>query len=312
MAGIKILGLGKSRGDVTVTNQDMEKMVDTSDQWIRSKSGIRSRYFAVEKTNEDMAVEAAEEAIKKSGIDRADIGACIVCTFTAENNSPAVSCGVAGRLGLSQELMAFDINGACAGFIFGCNVARGLLSPADMRGKYALVIGSERISPYVDMEDRTTCVLFGDGAGAAVLAFDEDAEFWFSSGAIANKDVLYAGDEDRTIKMAGQEVYRFAVGQVPQSIKDVLEKSGKSEEEIDWFVCHQANERIIDNVARRFEGSRDKFFKNMYEYGNTSAASIPIALCEMDEKGMLKKDGPVVCSGFGAGLTYGSMVITKG
>lgn len=312
MAGIKVIGLGRSRGEKVVTNFDMEKIVETSDEWIRTKSGIRSRYFAEEKTNEDMAVEAAQAAIEKSGINKEDIALCIVCTFTSEDSTPAIACGVAGRVGLSEELMAFDLNGACAGFIFGCNLANGFLASENMKGKYALVIGSERISPLMDMTDRGSCVLFGDGAGAAVLQYDENAEFSFTSGCIANKDVLYCGGENGKIKMAGQEVYRFAVSQVPKSIKKLLSIAEKTEEEIDWFICHQANERIIDNVARRISKDSDKFFKNLYNYGNTSAASIPIAMCEMDEQNLLKENSKIVCSGFGAGLTFGSMLITKG
>lgn len=312
MAGIKVIGLGKSRGERAVSNQDMEKIVDTSDQWIRSKSGIRSRYFAVEKSNVDMAVEAAETAILKSGIDRKEIGLCIVCTFSAEDRAPAVACSVAGRLGLSENLMAFDLNGACAGFIFGCNLANNFLSAENQKNRYALVIGSEKISPLINMEDRGSCVLFGDGAGAAVLQYEEDVDFVFTSGCSANREVLHCSGEEGKIKMSGQEVYRFAVSTVPRSINDLLIKAKKCEEDIDWFICHQANERIIDNVARRIGGDERKFFKNLYDYGNTSAASIPIAMCEMDEQNMLEKGSKIVCSGFGAGLTYGSMYITKG
>ena len=311
MAGIKIVSLGKSRGEKRVTNEDFEKIVDTSDQWIRSKTGIRSRYFAEEKSNEDMAFEAAKEAITKSGIRAEDIGLCIVCTFSAENSSPAVACGVAGRLGLSENVLAFDLNGACAGFIFGCNVANGILSADNMKGKYGLVIGSEKISPLIDMEDRATCVLFGDGAGAAVLKFDEDVQFEFTAGCSANKEVLFCGGKERKIRMAGQEVYRFAVSTVPESIKKLLKIADRKEEEIDFFVCHQANVRIIDGVSRRITKDSDKFYKNLYNYGNMSAASVPVALCEMDEDGLLDNGKSIVCSGFGAGLTYGSMLITK-
>lgn len=312
MAGIKIIGLGRAEGEQIVTNDDLAKIVDTSDEWVREKTGIRSRFFAGTKTNEDMAVEAAVQAVEDAGIDKKDIGVCILCTFTPDDHTPAVACNVAGRLGLPEEILAMDLNAACAGWIFGCNLANGLLAPGGShQGKYALIVGSEKISPLMDMGDRATCVLFGDGAGAAVLAYDEAAEFTFYGGCSPNKEILYCSKEDTAIKMAGQEVYRFAVGKVPEAIKTVLAKSGHEEEDIDHYVCHQANERIIDNAARRMKKSKEKFFKNLYRYGNTSAASIPIALCEMKEQGLLKSGDKMVCTGFGAGMTYGCMLITN-
>lgn len=308
MAGIKIIGLGKSQGDKVVTNDDLAQIVDTSDQWVRAKTGIKSRYFAENKTNEDMAFEAARQAIENAGIDRKEIAMCIVCTFTPDDYTPAVACNVAGRLGLLEQIQAYDINGACSGFIYGCNLANGLL--ACQQEKYALVIGSEKISPLMDMTDRGTCVLFGDGAGAAVLKYDAAADFVFYAGCAANKEILYCSRQDTAIKMAGQEVYRFAVSKVPECIKAVLDEAGYTDKEIDHFVCHQANERIIDNAARRISKDTDKFFKNLYDYGNTSAASIPIALCEMEEQGLLHAGSKLVCTGFGAGLTYGCMLVT--
>lgn len=312
MAGIKIIGLGRAEGEQIVTNDDLAKIVDTSDEWVREKTGIRSRFFAGKKTNEDMAVEAAMQAVEDAGIDKEEIGVCILCTFTPDDHTPAVAAGVAGRLGLPEEILAMDLNAACAGWIFGCNLANGLLAPGGShQGKYALIVGSEKISPLMDMGDRATCVLFGDGAGAAVLEYDSEAEFAFYGGCSPNKDILYCSKEDTAIKMAGQEVYRFAVGKVPEAIKAVLEKSGHDEEDIDHYVCHQANERIIDNAARRMKKSKEKFFKNLYRYGNTSAASIPIALREMKEQGLLQSGDKMVCTGFGAGMTYGCMLITN-
>lgn len=308
MAGIKIIGLGRAEGDRVVTNDDLAQIVDTSDQWVRAKTGIRSRFFAENKTNEDMAFEAAAQALKQAGVAKEDIAMCIVCTFTPDDYTPAVACNVAGRLGLDEQIMALDINGACSGFIYGCNIANGLLASGS--GKYALVIGSEKISPLMDMSDRATCVLFGDGAGAAVLEYDEAAQFVFYGGCAANKEILYCSRQNTAIKMAGQEVYRFAVSKVPACIKEVLAEAGCTDADIDYFVCHQANERIIDNAARRISKDKEKFFKNLYSYGNTSAASIPIALCEMEEQGLLSPDSKMVCTGFGAGLTYGSMLIT--
>ncbi|MDD7719478.1 MAG: ketoacyl-ACP synthase III [Eubacteriaceae bacterium] len=309
MAGIRILGLGKAQGDRKVTNDDLSKTVDTSDEWIRKKSGIKSRYFAEEKTNLDMAVEAAEKAVKSSGIEKKDIALCIVCTFTSDDYTPGTACGVSGALGLEEEIIAFDLNGACSGFVLGCKMANEYLRT--MPDKYALIIGSEKISPVMDMEDRGTCVLFGDGSGAAVVGFDQEAEFSFFGGCIPDRQVLGA-KRGGYIEMAGQEVYRFATSKLPQCIDTILERTGHAPEEIDWYVCHQANERIIDTAARRVPREiRDRFFKNLYDYGNTSAASIPIALAEMEEKKMIKPGQKLICTGFGAGLTYGSMLISR-
>lgn len=309
MAGIKIVGLGKSHGDVKVTNIDMEKIVDTSDQWIQEKTGIVSRYFAVEKSNEDLAYEAAIDAISDSGVSIESIDYLILATFTPDDYTPATACRVAGRLGLKEEVMAFDINAACAGFIFGCNIANGLLASSGKKESIALVIGSERISPLMNMDDRTTCVLFGDGAGAAVIRYDEDCKFAFYGGCNSDRDVLFCDREKGHIHMKGQEVYRFAVSKVPEAIKATLKVAGLEKEDVCHYVCHQANERIIDNAARRIRGQEKKFYKNLYEYGNTSAASIPIALTEMKEEGLFKGKPSAICTGFGAGLTYGSMYI---
>lgn len=307
MAGIKIIGLGRSEGNRVVTNDDLAKIVDTNDAWIQEKTGIKSRFFAENKTNEQMAIEAAEKAIAQAGINKEDISMMFVCTFTPDDFTPAVACSVLGKLGLKETTLALDINGACSGFIYGCNIANGMLASA--KGGYALVIGSEKISPLMDMTDRATCVLFGDGAGAAVLAYDEEAEFIYYGGCASNRDILYCGKNGENIQMAGQEVYRFAVSKVPECINKVLELADLTDKDIDYFVCHQANERIIDNAARRISKDKEKFYKNLYRYGNTSAASIPIALSEMDEEGLLKPGTKLVCTGFGAGLTYGSMFI---
>lgn len=309
MAGIRIIGLGKSTGDQKISNDDLSKSVDTSDAWIREKSGIESRYFAKEKSNSDMALEAAEMAISDAGIDKSRIGYIIVCTFTPDAFTPSVACHVAGRLHLRENVMAMDLNGACTGFIYGCNTVNGMLATEKSTEKtYGLVIGSEKISPFMDMKDRTTCVLFGDGAGAAVVEYESNSHFNFYGGCQPREDILHCY-KDAFIEMSGQEVYRFAVSKVPSCIDTVINASGIGPEEIDWFVCHQANERIIDHVARKFKGQTEKFYKNLYQYGNTSAASIPLALCDMAQEGLLRNGNRIVCTGFGAGLTFGSMLI---
>lgn len=306
MAGVVIRGTGKATGDVKITNNRLAETVDTSDAWIREKTGIRSRYFAKKKDNRDMAFEAGLKAVEHSGINKENIGVVIVSTFTPDDATPATACTVAEKLGISGNVISLDLNGACSGFIYGCKVAEGFLK--DMEKPYALVIGSEKISNWMDMNDRSTCVLFGDGAGAAVLEYRSDANFSFYGGSRPEYETLNC-PQDGKISMAGQEVYRFAVSTVPLCIKKVMEKAELKVKDIDYFVCHQANERIIDQIARRIMGEKEKFYKNLYEYGNTSAASIPIALDDMYREGKLKNGTKLLCTGFGAGLTYGGMLI---
>lgn len=307
MGGIRIAGYGRSHGDKTVTNDELALTVDTSDSWIREKTGIRSRFFAEQKTNADMAAAAAAGAIAQSGVDPALIELVLVCTFTPDKATPSVACEVAGRLGLAERIMALDINGACSGFIYGCALADSMMKAR--HGRYGLIIGSEKISPLMDMADRNTCVLFGDGAGAVVVRYEEEGMFESISGCVPDDDVLHCRRFDPAIEMKGREVYRFAVSSIAGCTRDILTLTGLRPADIDHYVCHQANERIIDSAAARTGVPADRFFKNLYSYGNTSAASIPIALCEMEEAGLLKAGEKVICTGFGAGLTYGTMLL---
>lgn len=311
MAGIKITGIGGSKGEKSVTNFDLAKTVDTSDEWIRSKTGIVSRYFAGERTNADMALEAGEKAMKDADAKPQEIGLLIVCTFTPDDRTPGVACEVSGRLGLSENALCLDVNGACSGFIYGCILANGFLSSRKGQRK-ALVIGSEKISPLLNMNDRSTCVLFGDGAGAAVLEYDEDADFFSVYGCISDREVLGCGSGNASIHMAGQEVYRFAVNKSSEATKALMTGNDISEKDVDHFVFHQANERIIASSIARLGLPKEKFFVNVSEYGNTSAASVPLAMADMREKKILKEGQKLICTGFGAGLTYGSMYIQFG
>lgn len=311
MAGIKITGIGGSKGEKSVTNFDLAKTVDTSDEWIRSKTGIVSRYFAGERTNADMALEAGEKAMKDADAKPQEIGLLIVCTFTPDDRTPGVACEVSGRLGLSENALCLDVNGACSGFIYGCILANDFLSSRKGQRK-ALVIGSEKISPLLNMNDRSTCVLFGDGAGAAVLEYDEDADFFSVYGCISDREVLGCGSGNASIHMAGQEVYRFAVNKSSEATKALMTGNDISEKDVDHFVFHQANERIIASSIARLGLPKEKFFVNVSEYGNTSAASVPLAMADMREKKILKEGQKLICTGFGAGLTYGSMYIQFG
>ena len=311
MAGIKITGIGGSKGEKSVTNFDLAKTVDTSDEWIRSKTGIVSRYFAGERTNADMALEAGKKAMKDADAKPQEIGLLIVCTFTPDDRTPGVACEVSGRLGLSENALCLDVNGACSGFIYGCILANGFLS-SRTGAKKALVIGSEKISPLLNMDDRSTCVLFGDGAGAAVLEYDEDTDFFSVYGCTSDREVLGCGSGKASIHMAGQEVYRFAVNKSSEATKTLMTGNDISEKDVDHFVFHQANERIIASSIARLGLPKEKFFVNVSEYGNTSAASVPLAMADMRDKEIMKEGQKLICTGFGAGLTYGSMYIQFG
>ena len=308
MQGIKIVATGRALPQKVVTNDDLSRLVDTSDEWISTRTGIRQRYFCEEETCQSLAILAAKRAVEKAEIDKKQIGLVIVATATGDHVFPSVACMVQNALGLETEVLAFDLSAACSGFLYGLGVCRSVLSGQDK--KYALLIGSEQMSRILDMEDRSTCVLFGDGAAAAVLTLEEN-EFYQKAWSDGNDEVLSCkgvGYKNQHLLMEGSKVFKFAVKAIAQGIDEILEKAGKTMEDIDYVVCHQANERIIDHVSRKYEGV--KFYKNMDRYANTSAASIPIALDEMYEKGMLKEGMQIICVGFGAGFTWSSALLT--
>lgn len=308
MQGIKIVATGRALPRKIVTNDDLSRLVDTNDEWIRTRTGIRQRHFCEEETCQSLAIEAAFQAVERAGINKQEIGTVIVATATADNVFPSVACMVQNALGLSKEVLAFDLSAACSGFLYGLGVCHSVL--LNQKKKYALLIGSEQMSRILDMEDRSTCVLFGDGAGAAVITLDKN-EFYQKAWSDGNSEALSckgAGYDNQYLSMEGSKVFKFAVKVIAQGIEEILAESGKTIGEIDYIVCHQANERIIDHVSRKYEGV--KFYKNMDRYANTSAASIPIALDEMYEKGMLKEGMQVILVGFGAGFTWSSALLT--
>lgn len=308
MQGIKIVATGRALPRKIVTNDDLSRLVDTNDEWIRTRTGIRQRHFCEEETCQSLAIEAAFQAVERAGINKQEIGTVIVATATADNVFPSVACMVQNALGLSKEVLAFDLSAACSGFLYGLGVCHSVL--LNQKKKYALLIGSEQMSRILDMEDRSTCVLFGDGAGAAVITLDEN-EFYQKAWSDGNSEALSckgAGYDNQYLSMEGSKVFKFAVKVIAQGIEEILAESGKTIGEIDYIVCHQANERIIDHVSRKYEGV--KFYKNMDRYANTSAASIPIALDEIYEKGMLKEGMQVILVGFGAGFTWSSALLT--
>jgi 3-oxoacyl-[acyl-carrier-protein] synthase-3 len=304
--GLRIVGLGHCVPENVVTNDDLSKIVDTNDEWISSRTGIRRRHFVKDENGCSLAIGAARMAIEKAGIDVADIGACVVATVRADYITPSNACMVQKEIGLPNDIPCFDINAACSGFMYGLQIARGLLMQSER--KYALVIGTETLSKILDMTDRSSCILFGDGAGAAVIELSAENRFFGDMGAKGDNEVLVCpnnSNEDRFVFMKGSDVFKFAVSTVPKSINRLLEKAGVTADDIDYFVCHQANMRIIEAVARKCKQPMEKFFINLDEYGNTSSASIAIGLSEMSEKGLLKPGMKIICVGFGAGLTWG-------
>jgi len=302
--GLRIVGTGHYAPHNVVTNDDLSKIVDTNDEWIASRTGIRRRHHVTSEKNQDMAVEAAKMAIINAGIDKSEIGVCICATVRADNLTPSMACMVQKILELPNDIPCFDLNAACSGFMYGLQVARGMLLQGEK--KYGLVIGSETLSKILDMTDRSTCILFGDGAGAAVIELSDNT-YYSVLGSKGDDVVLQCPNEqgDRYVTMLGSDVFKFAVSTVPKTIFELLDKAGVSADDIDLFVCHQANMRIIESVAKKCKQNLDKFFVNLDEYGNTSSASIPIALSELNQKGMLKHGMKIICVGFGGGLTWG-------
>ena len=309
MKGIQIVSTGRALPEKVITNDDLSEIVDTSDEWIRTRTGIRQRYKCTDESCTSLAVSAARKALDKSGIDKNDIGAVIVATSTADNAFPSTACMVQKELGLKEEIMAFDLSSACTGFLHALKVGHSLLNTMD--AEYILLVGSERMSGVLDYSDRSTCVLFGDGAGAAIIKAS-DGIYCQVSCTRGDDEVLTCkgvGQKDAFIKMNGNAVFRFAVNVLQQGIDAALKKSDMTMDDIDYVVCHQANERIINHVRNKYPGHEDKFYTDIDRYGNTSAASIPIALDELMESGSVKKGMKLVLAGFGAGLSWSSAII---
>lgn len=310
MNGLRLLGAGYALPEKAFDNEAMTQYVDTSDEWITSRTGIRQRYFCQEGENTTtLAIEAAKRALADSGIAREEIGCVIVATSSGEYAMPSTACLVHKALELNENIPVFDLGAACAGFLYALDTARAMLMAHS--GRYALVVGAEQMSHVLDMTDRNTCVLFGDAAGAAVFALEEDAEYAYVCGTRGDLAIQVGGPRrEMPMTMEGQNVFRFAVSTIPATVNELLEKTGKTLEEIDWVICHQANQRIIDASVRRLGVPAEKFYKNLDRYANTSAASIPLAIAEMKESGRLEKGQRVILCGFGGGLTWAGVMMT--
>lgn len=291
--------------DHIVTNEDLSKRVDTSDEWISSRTGIRERHYAQDMTNTQMAIKVGESLLQKSTFPPEKIAAVLVASFTPDCLTPSMACQVHKALNLPENTMAFDFNAACSGFVYGMSLAQDMLRNRPDSG--ILLIGSEKISAHLDYTDRNTCILFGDGAGGAIFSSGgKDLPFVFGT---SGDDVAITCPMGGKIAMNGKEVFVFAVNAITNSLHGILEETGLATTDIDHVVCHQANLRIIAHVYKKLGMPQEKFYINLDHYGNTSSASIPIVLDEMDEKGLLKSGQKVLCVGFGAGLTWGATLV---
>lgn len=305
---IGIIGIGSFLPANRVTNVDLEQWMDTSDEWIRTRTGIEARHLADEDVSvADMATMAARRALLSANVAIDEIDAIICATATAPA-FPATACLVQANLG-AKRAVAFDISAACSGFIFAMDTAKSLM---DSKGfKRTLVIGAEKMGSLIDWEDRSTAVLFGDGAGAVVLGEDEVASIdsiVLGSDGTGGK-YLYES-EDGKIVMNGREVFKFAVRKMPEIVLESLSKAGKSLEDLDVLVPHQANRRIIDAAMERLELADEKVVMTIQDHANTSAASIPLALAEAVKGGKIQDGQTIVVAGFGAGLTWGASCLT--
>ena len=312
MSGIKICGMGHYAPPKLMTNEDLTKIVDTSDEWITTRTGIKTRHHCVEETHADMCCEAARMALRNAGVAPEEIGACIVATLTPDYLAPSAACLVQRDVGLPHDTVCFDLNGACSGFLFAMHTMECLLTASPR--KYGLVIGAEMLSRFINWQDRGTCVLFGDAAGAAVVEWSEEYESIHALlGCHGDSDMLGvtgAGHADPPqIFMHGQPVFKFAVTAVPWCIDQVLARNGRTVDDVDFFVFHQANARIIDLAVRKYHIPEEKYYKNIERYGNTSAASIPTVLSELAQQGRVGSGSRVLLVGFGGGLTWGAALV---
>ena len=314
-----IRGTGACVPKRILDNKEIAGFVDTSDEWIRERTGVRRRRIAEKETTVSMACDAACQAVEEAGISPDEIDMILVATGSPDQIFPCTACRVQEALG-ADGAVGFDLNAACSGFLFAYNTAQAYIASGIYRT--VLVIGSESISRLVDWTDRGTCVLFGDGAGAAVVSADETGVLGLNMHSNGAKgEVLTCGSRSNGnfllgrkpelgfMAMDGQEVFKFAVKKVPECISQVLEDTGYITGDIDHFIIHQANYRIIESIAKRLKVDIEKFPVNMEHYGNTSGASVPILLDELNQAGKLKRGERIVLSGFGAGLTWGALLL---
>ncbi|WP_455804653.1 beta-ketoacyl-ACP synthase III [Clostridium butyricum] len=321
MSNVGIAGTGAYVPSLAVTNDDISELVETNDEWIMKRTGIRERRISQGEDTSDMASKAALCALERADVDPRDVDLIIVATISPDMFIPSVACLVQSKIG-ADDAACFDINVACSGFVYAMEIAQSMMK--SMNYKNALIIGSETLSKVINWKDRSTCILFGDGAGATVLQRTEEPgiikSYLKSEGKKGDALTIGAADfntpfskesveRDRHIYMNGGDVLKFAVNALADSVNKVLDETGLSMDDIKYIVPHQANVRIIQSAAKKLHTDLDKFYINLERYGNTSSASVPIALNEMYEKGMLKKGDKFILVAFGGGLTYAATMI---
>lgn len=318
----KIAGTGACVPNRVMDNNDIAMLVETNDEWIRERTGVAKRRIAVEETTTSMAVEAAKDALEDAQMQPEEIDLLLVATLSSDVILPSTACEVQRQIG-AVNATCFDLNAACTGFLFAYNTAQAYIASGMCNN--ALIIGAESLSDIIDWTDRGTCILFGDGAGAAVIKSSEGTIFpavTHSDGelgkALSMKNRMHNPTKSFTeqtpeeldyVHMDGQAVFKFAVRKVPEVITEVLEKAQLTTEDIDCFVLHQANSRIVSSVAKRLKTDVEKFPMDLQEYGNTSSASIPILLDELNKNGRLKRGEKIILAGFGGGLSWGAAIV---
>ncbi len=321
----RIAGTGRSVPEGVLTNADLEKMVDTTDEWIVTRTGIKERRMAKEgEALSDFAVPASEAALEMAGVDGAEVDLVICATISSDRLFPATACIIQDRIG-ATDAPAFDLSAACTGFLYGVNIATQFIESG--RARNALVVGGEMLTQIVDWSDRSTCVLFGDGAGAVLMQASEDeergvlgfamhadgslADLIERPGAGSRHPVSHAMIDQNlhTIRMKGNETFKKAVRRLAEVSEEALRECGLTPADVDWFIPHQANKRIIDAVGQRLSVPDDATYVNVERYGNTSAASVPIALDELVRDGRIEAGDTVLMTAFGSGLTWGSAVV---
>jgi len=323
---LKIAGVGYSVPKTVITNEDLTKLYDTSDEWIYSRTGIKERrVVSGNETAIDLGLNAARKAVEKAGIDVNTIDCIISAASVPPQLYPTLACTLQAKMGIEKTIPAFDMTAACSGLIYALQVARGMIGTGIY--KTILIVAADNNSRITNWEDRGTSILFGDGAGAMIVTASDDGiddvlalnisangsigQMIYTNMPAHNCPLVEQADEvgDGLIHMNGKDVYKFAVSTVPGYVEDCISKSGLSAEEINYLIPHQANQRIIEAIQSRLKYSDDKVVSNIKYYGNTSAASIPIALVEGVEQGKIKLPSTAVLCGFGAGMTWGAAVV---
>jgi len=322
---VRIYGTGSYLPDKIITNADWEKTLDTSDEWITTRTGIKERRWTDDsQATSDLCFEAAKRAIENSKIDPQEIDSIIIGTVTPDHAFPSTACILQNKLNIKRQIPSFDISAACTGFIYGLEIARNMIESKS--AKYILVLGAETLSKITDKNDRSSAVLFGDGAGAAILGPSDNNKGilgveWFSDGSLSHLLIQEAGGSRNpssietvkknlhTIKMLGNETYKHAVTKMGNAAVNVLKKANLKGSDVDVFIPHQANLRIMQSTAKRAKVPLKKVYITINKYGNMSAATIPVAMDEASRDGTIKDNSIVLLDAFGGGLTWGAMVL---